>query len=125
MLPIARYAAAAAGALVLGLGLASAAPAAEVEQVFKFYCAQCHGLTGKGDGPNVTKDFPVSPRNFTNAKEMDKLSDADLKNTILDGGPAVSKSPMMPPWGKTLTEAQVDALIKHLRTLCACKGKGG
>ena len=101
------------------------ASASETEQVFKVYCAQCHGLAGKGDGPNVTKDFPVSPRNFTNAKEMDKLSDADLKNTILDGGPAVSKSPMMPPWGKTLTEAQVDALIKHLRTLCACKGKGG
>ncbi len=105
----------------------SSAPAwsAETEKVFKFYCAQCHGLGGKGDGPNVTKDFPVSPRDFTNAKEMDKLSDADLKNVILDGGPAVSKSPLMPPWGKTLTEKQVDGLIKHLRKFCNCKGKQG
>jgi len=101
------------------------ATAAETEKVFKFYCAQCHGLTGKGDGPNVTKDFPVSPRNFTSAKEMDKLSDADLKNVILDGGPSVSKSPMMPPWGKTLTLEQVDGLVKHLRKLCNCKGKQG
>ncbi len=101
------------------------ANAADAEKVFKFYCAQCHGLTGKGDGPNVTKDFPVSPRNFTNAKEMNKLSNADLKNVIMDGGPAVSKSPMMPPWGKTLTEKQVDGLIAHLRKLCNCKGKGG
>ncbi len=103
----------------------ASATAEETAKVFKFYCSQCHGLEGKGDGPNVTKDFPVSPRNFTNAKEMDKLSDADLKNVIMDGGPAVSKSPMMPPWGKTLTDADVDGLVKHLRTLCKCKGKQG
>ena len=113
----------------LALVLASAAPgpaaAVEVEKVFKFYCAQCHGLGGKGDGPNVTKDLPVSPRNFTNAKEMEKLSDADMKNVIMDGGPALSKSSMMPPWSKTLSEEEVDALIQHLRQLCACKGKEG
>jgi cytochrome c oxidase cbb3-type subunit III len=103
------------------------APAAaqEAEEVFSFYCAQCHGLTGKGDGPNVTEDFPVSPRNFTNAVEMDKLSNADLKNVIMDGGPAVSKSPMMPPWSKTLSEEQIDGLIQHLRKLCDCEGKQG
>ena len=101
------------------------ATASETAAVFKFYCAQCHGLTGKGDGPNVTKDFPVSPRNFTNAAEMNKLSDADMRNVIMDGGPSASKSPMMPPWGKTLTDAEVNGLIKHLRTLCQCKGKQG
>jgi len=113
--------------VLLLAGLLQTMPAAadETEQLFGFYCAQCHGLEGKGDGPNVTKDFPVSPRNFSNAEEMNKLSDADLKNVILDGGPAASKSPMMPPWGKTLSEAQVDGLIKHLRTICACKGKQG
>ena len=115
----------AAAALALSVVAAGPAQAVEVEKVFKFYCAQCHGLGGKGDGPNVTKDFPVSPRNFTNAKEMNKLTDADIKNVILDGGPAASKSPMMPPWSKTLTEAEVDALIGHLRELCACKGKDG
>ena len=120
-----RYAIAAALGLCLALPAAGPASAAEVEQMFKFYCAQCHGLEGKGDGPNVGKDFPVSPRNFTSAEEMNKLSDADIKNVILDGGPAMSKSPMMPPWGKTLSEAEVDALIKHLRKLCACKGKQG
>jgi cytochrome c oxidase cbb3-type subunit 3 len=115
----------AAAALALSVVAAAPAQAVEVEKVFKFYCAQCHGLGGKGDGPNVTKDFPVSPRNFTNAKEMNKLTDADIKNVILDGGPAASKSPMMPPWSKTLTEAEVDALVGHLRKLCACKGKDG
>ncbi len=113
-------------ALLIPLAIAAPpASAAETEQVFKFYCAQCHGLTGKGDGPNVTKGFPVSPRNFTNAKEMDKLTDADIKNVILDGGPAMSKSAMMPPWSKTIGAAEVDGLVKHLRKLCACKGKKG
>jgi len=97
--------------------------AADTDTVFQSYCSQCHGLTGKGDGPNLTKDFPVSPRNFTDAAEMDKLTNADLKNVILDGGPSVSKSPMMPPWGKTLTEAEVDGLVEYLRVLCACEGK--
>ncbi len=115
----------AAAALTLAAMTAGPAKAIEVEKVFKFYCAQCHGLGGKGDGPNVTKDFPVSPRNFTNAKEMNKLSDADIKNVILDGGPAASKSPMMPPRSKTLTDADADALVQHLRKLCACKGKEG
>ncbi|MBT3533562.1 MAG: cytochrome c [Rhodospirillaceae bacterium] len=114
-----------AAALALFAFQTAPVSAAETEKVFKFYCAQCHGLTGKGDGPNVTKDFPVSPRNFTNAAEMNKLTDADLKNVIMDGGPSVSKSPMMPPWGKTLTTGQVDGLIKHLRALCQCKGKQG
>jgi mono/diheme cytochrome c family protein len=113
---------AALAALVSPLAMAPAS-AAGAEKVFKFYCAQCHGLTGKGDGPNVTKDFPVSPRNFTSAEEMNKLSDADLKNVIMDGGPSVSKSPMMPPWGKTIAEEDIDALIVYLRQLCNCKGK--
>ena len=114
-------------AALASFALAGNAPAVaqDADQVFKFYCAQCHGLEGKGDGPNVSKDFPVSPRNFTNAAEMNKLTNADLKNVILDGGPAASKSPMMPPWSKTLTDAQVDALVLHIRVLCQCAGKEG
>ncbi len=113
-------------ALLLTLGLVGGmARSAGVEQTFEFYCAQCHGTDGKGKGPNVTKDFATSPRNFTNAKEMDKLSDADLKNVIIDGGPSVGKSSLMPPWGKTLTGEDVDALVGHLRKLCQCKGKQG
>jgi mono/diheme cytochrome c family protein len=101
----------------------SAAQAEDAKTNFKFYCAQCHGLEGKGDGPNVTEDFATDPRNFTIAEEMNKLTDADIKNVILDGGPSASKSELMPPWGKTLTEAEADELVKYLRDLCNCKGK--
>ena len=115
----------AAALFVFGVQVGAPAVAADGEQLFGFYCAQCHGLTGKGDGPNVSSDFPVSPRNFTKADEMSKLSDADIKNVVLDGGPSASKSPMMPPWSKTLSEEEVDALVGHLRKLCACTGKQG
>ncbi len=104
-----------------GLLASATTIAADAEQNFEFYCAQCHGLTGQGDGPNVTESFATDPRNFTNAAEMEKLTDADLKNVILDGGPAVSKSELMPPWSQTLTEEEVDALVAYLRQLCKCQ----
>lgn len=97
--------------------------AADDKQLYEFYCAQCHGLTGKGDGPNVTKDFKTDPRNFTSAADMEKLSDADIKNVIMDGGAAVSKSELMPPWRATIAEADVDKLTAYIRKLCKCKAK--
>ena len=111
--------------LVFGLAAGGTAQAVDAEKVFKFYCAQCHGLDGKGKGPNVTKDFATTPRDFTNAKDMNKLTDADVKTAITDGGPAVSKSELMPPWRKTLSGEEVDALLGHIRKLCQCKGKQG
>lgn len=98
--------------------------AADDKQLFDFYCAQCHGLTGKGDGPNVTKDFKTDPRNFTSVVDMEKLSDADIKNVIMDGGAAVSKSELMPSWSATIAEADIDKLAAYVRKLCKCKAKG-
>lgn len=116
--------------VALGLGAlaaaglpAPAAQAADSEQVFGFYCAQCHGLGGKGDGPNVTKFLPVSPRDFTDAVEMNKLTDAHMAKIIREGGPALSKSAMMPGWSETLNDDEVEALVGYIRELCACPGK--
>lgn len=108
-----------------GQSASGSAAAAEPQQVYEFYCAQCHGIVGKGNGPNVTKDFPVNPKDFTNVAEMSKLTDADIRNVILGGGPSASKSPMMPPWGKTLNKHEVGELVKYLRKLCSCNGKLG
>ena len=65
----------------------------------------------KGDGINATKDQPVNPRNHTDTKEMAKLSASDVENVIRDGGAATSKSTMMPPFGKTMTDAEIKELI--------------
>lgn len=100
----------------------STADAAPAELNYKFYCAQCHGTGGTGDGPNATKSQPVSPRNHTSAKEMSKLTDQDLINVVKGGGAATSKSTMMPPFGKTLTDDEVVALKDYMRKLCKCTG---
>ncbi len=115
----------AAAFVFAGVSGISQAQAEDTEKVFQFYCAQCHGANGDGKGINVTEDFPVTPRAFNNAAEMNKLTDADLRNVIREGGPIASKSEMMPPWGKTLTDAEIDGLVKKLRDLCQCKGKQG
>lgn len=94
--------------------------AVSAEENYKWYCSQCHGLSGKGDGINVTKDMAVTPRNHASAADMSKLSDADLTNAIADGGPANSKSPLMPPFGKTLTSDEIKDLVSYLRKLCNC-----
>ena len=110
--------------LGLAVGAADAAHAADARQVFDFYCAQCHGTAGDGKGVNVTKDFATDPRNFTNKEDREKRSDEEIRTVIKDGGPAISKSPLMPPWGSTLSAAQVDDLVLYVRKLCNCKGKG-
>ncbi|OGP14156.1 MAG: hypothetical protein A2052_05910 [Deltaproteobacteria bacterium GWA2_54_12] len=109
-------------AFVLSAG-ASTASGEAVEDLYRFHCAQCHGLKGMGDGPNATKEMPVSPRDHTSAVEMKKLTDADIINAITEGGPATSKSSLMPPYGKTLSKAEISSLKDYLRKLCNCKGK--
>jgi mono/diheme cytochrome c family protein len=96
--------------------------AASAKENYKFYCAQCHGVNGKGSGPNATESQPVSPRDHTNTVEMSKLTDRDIINIIKGGGAATSKSTMMPPWSKTLTEKEIVALKDYLRKLCKCVG---
>ncbi len=98
---------------------------------YDWYCTQCHGLKGTGDGPNSRPskydikqpDMSVTPRNHRSAEDMNKLSDEDMRLAIKDGGKAVSKSALMPPFGKTLTDKEIEDLVKYLRKLCNCKGK--
>lgn len=118
-----RFVTATATALILALSAAGSAQAADSKQVYDFYCAQCHGVDGKGRGINVTKDFATDPRNLTDSKEMEKRSDEDLRGVIKDGGPSISKSALMPPWGSTLTAEEVEGLVTYIRKLCDCKAK--
>lgn len=118
-----KFVLATAAALGLSLGVAGLAQAADSKQVYDFYCAQCHGMDGKGRGINVTKDFATDPRDLTNSTEMAKRSDDDLRGVIRDGGPSISKSALMPHWSSTLTDAEINGLVAHIRKLCGCKGK--
>ncbi|NWJ41994.1 MAG: cytochrome c [Geothrix sp.] len=105
----------------------AAAPAAPVEpplsyelrlgkQVFQHYCLTCHGETGAGDGFNAFNVEP-HPRDLGDPALQKAKTDADLKDTVRRGGVGVGLSPMMPPWGKTLTPDQIDQVVGYLRTL--------
>jgi mono/diheme cytochrome c family protein len=107
-------------ALAFTLSFAVSSRAATAEFNYKYYCASCHGLGGKGNGPNATDTQPVKPRNHTDPVEMKKLTDADLVDVIKNGGVATSRSRMMPPFKATLTDAEIKELVKHLRGLCRC-----
>ena len=119
------------GITVCGLAMALAvmvAPTASradsAEQTYRLYCAQCHGTRGNGQGINQTADgLAVSPRDHTNAKEMNKLTDQELRLAIAEGGDAVQKSELMPAWGKTLSAEEIDDLVVFLRKLCKCAGR--
>ena len=119
------------GVLVGGLGLlallAGGPPVARAEApeaLYRLYCVQCHGTRGNGEGINQTHGgLSVSPRDHTASAEMSKLSDADLRLVISKGGDAVQKSELMPPFGATLTKEEIEALVRHLRVLCKCKGR--
>lgn len=119
MKKIAVTAAAAFAVMLFGMNV-NTASAKDAKANYDHYCAQCHGTSGKGDGLNNTKDLPVSPRNHTDPNEMKKLTDQDVYNAIKDGGAATSKSSLMPPWGETLSDAEIKDLVKHIRKLCGC-----
>lgn len=86
------------------------------EQLYRTYCTSCHGINGNGNGINV-RDMSVQPRDHTDHREMAARSDDELTRAITDGGAAVGKSILMPPWGKVFDASQIAALVAHLRQL--------
>jgi cytochrome c553 len=100
--------------------LSSTAWATSAEDNYKNFCWQCHGMTGDGMGLNV-QDMSVQPRDHTSAKAMGGRSDADLFKVIKEGGLAIDKSVLMPPWGDSLSDDEIHDLVKYLRELCQCR----
>ena len=48
---------------------------------------------------------------------MNALSDETLFRVISEGGSAVGKSPLMAPWGGTLSDDDIRDVIAFIRTL--------
>lgn len=100
---------------------ASAAPAEPSyetrlgRQVFRHYCQTCHGETGAGDGFNAFNLDP-RPRDLSDPV-FQRKSDADLADAIRRGGSGVGLSPLMPPWGRTLSAREIDQVILYVRSL--------
>lgn len=79
-------------------------------------CASCHGTSGKGDGP-VAERLSPKPRDHTDGRYMNTLTDQYLFNVIKQGGKAVGLSELMPPWGRVLNDKEVQDLVAYVRTL--------
>jgi mono/diheme cytochrome c family protein len=101
----------------------AAAPPPEVsyelrlgKEVFRHYCQTCHGETGVGDGFNAYNLDP-RPRDLSDLAFQKRKSDADLADAVRRGGSGVGLSPLMPPWGHTLSARQIDEVIFYLRAL--------
>jgi mono/diheme cytochrome c family protein len=118
--------AASPGAPAAASSPAAAAPAAGApllsyeqrvgREVFGRYCQTCHGETGAGDGFNAFNLDP-RPRNLSEPAFQKTKSDADLEDAIRRGGAGVGLTSLMPPWGRTLSGRQIEAVVRYLRTL--------
>jgi cytochrome c oxidase cbb3-type subunit 3 len=97
----------------------TASAAEKAADNYRTYCTQCHGLEGNGKGVNV-RDMSVQPRDHTDSKEMSTRSDDDLYKVIKEGGVAINKSVLMPPWGDILSDEEIRGLVAHLREMCQC-----
>ncbi len=92
------------------------AAAFDAKVTFETVCGACHGLTGAGDGP-AGEVLDPKPSSFADAAFWtDERDDAYLAKVITEGGASVGKSPLMAPFGGQFDEAQVAALVEHVKS---------
>lgn len=85
-------------------------------EVYEYHCQTCHGETGAGDGFNAFNLDP-RPRDLTAPALHAQKSDADFEDAIRRGGIGVGLSPLMPPYGRTLSPDQLHAVVVFVRRL--------
>ncbi|HEX9106141.1 MAG TPA: c-type cytochrome [Longimicrobiales bacterium] len=89
--------------------------------IYASYCTPCHGEKGSGHGYNAPY-LPDPPGPQTDAELMGKRSDDMLFDVIFVGGYAYGRPARMPPWGQTLSAAEIRGLVGYIRALCRCRG---
>ncbi len=81
------------------------------------YCNRCHDPESSPERVSNYDNLVVKPHPFTEGDTLNKMSDADLTSIIVHGGPALNRSALMPPYGNTLSAADVRALIAYTRAV--------
>jgi mono/diheme cytochrome c family protein len=79
------------------------------------YCARCHNQESSPERVSNYDNLETKPHPFTEGDTLNKMSDADLNAIISHGGPALNKSPLMAPYGYTLSKSEIQALIAYIR----------
>ncbi len=75
---------------------------------YKVECASCHGISGKGDGPDVSK-LESKPKNFTRETFWDDGTMNDMIEVITKG-----EAPDMPAFGGRMSAEEILALATHI-----------
>lgn len=87
----------------------------EADDLFSSLCSTCHGTDGSGNGPAAAA-FNPKPANFASPEFQKRVDDAEIAKVIVEGGPAVGKSPLMPPNPQLKDKPEVvQALVQKIR----------
>ena len=89
---------------------------AQGKRVFYTYCVWCHADATPA-GPSNRSNVNPTPALANDGATLNPMSDELLRNTITLGGGAMGKSAMMPPWGRTLSRTEIDAVIAFMRAI--------
>jgi mono/diheme cytochrome c family protein len=81
------------------------------------YCSRCHDPESTAERVSNHDNLNAKPHTFTDGDFLNKMSDADLASIIAHGGPALNKSPEMPPYGSVLNKAELEALAAYIRAV--------
>jgi mono/diheme cytochrome c family protein len=81
------------------------------------YCSRCHNPESTPERVSNFDNLEVKPHAFTEGETLNTMSDADLLAIISHGGPALNKSPLMPPYGYTLSKTEIQSLIAYIRMI--------
>jgi Cytochrome C oxidase, cbb3-type, subunit III len=81
------------------------------------YCVRCHDPESSPERVSNFENLEVKPHPFTEGETLNKMSNADLTAIIQHGGPALNRSALMPPYGNTLSAADVRALVSYIRAI--------
>lgn len=87
----------------------SSADSSKGKRVFATYCVNCHGQSGKGDGP-IGKSLVPPAANLT---LLSKKSDKEILQTIQKGRPGTA----MPSWKNDLSSQEIHNVLAFIRTL--------
>lgn len=79
-------------------------------KIYEEKCANCHGDSGKGDGPDAVKYEPA-PADFTDSKRFNNVTDGELFYKISEG-----RKPM-PAFKTKLNQDQRWQLVLLIRSL--------
>jgi len=100
--------------IVTLVGLCASAQAADDvgksgKELFERYCAACHGVSGRGDGPVAKSLRPEVPDLTRFAQRHGNFFDRDLIERVIDGRHVIGAhgTRTMPIWGQDLSAADL------------------